>query len=433
MARTRKKAQRNFSGWLALLALALGLGAFGVLVWQNAQASAPVVAAGIPTSAPPTETVNPLLALLRDGGANATPLPTVGLPSINPTLPQLTLSEQTPTAFSAGSAGTGNLAALTLATPTLPPPTASGQAEVVAQVVTRPPTNFQPPPLIPPISRDPLGRDHYWLQRPIDSNAQNWVLGVYSYGSDGPDKNNPLRVHHGIDMPNRVGEIVRAAGAGTVIWAADGRQGETPIFENSPSYGNVILIEHDFGYQGRPIWTLYAHLSSSFVQVGQVVQMGEAIGQVGATGNVTGPHLHFEVRMGQNRYGSTYNPILWMVPYVGHGVIAGRVVDERGNNIMDADITIRNFATGAIHTTTTSYVYQNNGFDVNPDPTWNENFAVADVPIGRYNVIAVVNGERVVQQVTVLEGTTAFVELRANVPNSPTPAPTDAPTEGNGG
>ncbi len=412
-------------GGLGFLALVLVVGGFAFVVWQNSQGVEPIVSFGIPTQAPLTETVNPLSLLMREGfGSNSTPLPTVAVPSINPTVAQLVLSEQTPTAFSASGADVSNVLGVQLATPTLPPPTAQdADVSITAQSVTRAPSNYQPPPLIPPISRDPLGRDHYWLQRPIDSNAQNWVLGAYSYGSDGPDKNNPLRVHHGIDMPNRVGEIVRAAGSGTVIWSADGRQGETAIFENSPSYGNVILIEHDFGYNGQPLWTLYAHLSSSFVQVGQVVQGGEAIGQVGATGNVTGPHVHFEVRLGQNRYGATYNPILWMVPYVGHGVIAGRVVDERGNNIMDADITIRNFATGAVQTTTTSYVYQNNGFDVNADPTWGENFVVADLPVGRYNVIAVVNGERIVQQINVLEGTTSFVELKANTPNTPTPAP----------
>lgn len=260
--------------------------------------------------------------------------------------------------------------------------------------------------------------------RPIDSNAQNWVLSIYPYGSDGNDPSNPLRVHHGVDMPNPVGTVVRAAGSGTVIYSADGRLAQTDIFQNSPSYGNVIVIQHDFGYNGMFIWTLYAHLSSAFVRAGETVTAGQPIGQVGQTGRVTGPHLHFEVRLGRteadNRYGSTYNPVLWMVPYVGTGVIAGAVRDASGRFINDADITIRNYATGQVQTTTTTYVFNNSGFDVNSDPVWQENFAVTDIPVGRYNVIVTIDGERIVRQVTVVEGTTAFVDFRPSPPATPT-------------
>ena len=57
-------------------------------------------------------------------------------------------------------------------------------------------------------------------------------------------------------MPNPIGEPVRAAGSGRVIWAADGREEEAGIFQNSPAYGNVVMIEHDFGYRGQPLYTL---------------------------------------------------------------------------------------------------------------------------------------------------------------------------------
>jgi len=235
-----------------------------------------------------------------------------------------------------------------------------------------------------------------------------------------------MRVHHGVDMPNAVGTVVRAAGSGTVLYSADGRLAQTDIFQNSPSYGNVIVIEHDFGYNGMRIWTLYAHLSSAFVRAGETVIAGQPIGQVGQTGRVTGPHLHFEVRLGRtpedNRYGSTYNPVLWFVPYVGTGVIAGRVTDSFGERVDDAEITIRNYATGLVETTTTTYVFADSGFDVNSDPVWQENFAVTDIPVGRYNVIVTIDGERIVRQVDVMEGTTAFVELKPSPPVTATPA-----------
>ncbi len=56
-------------------------------------------------------------------------------------------------------------------------------------------------------------------------------------------------------------------------------------------YGNVIMIDHGNGYQ-----TVYGHLSSIGVHVGQVVQQGESIGVMGNTGRSTGTHLHFEIR-----------------------------------------------------------------------------------------------------------------------------------------
>ncbi len=408
------------------LVLLVMVGTFVVLALRNAESTLVVTPLGIPTQPSATPPENPLGALLNMGRSTA--LPTVAIPAVQPTVPQAAAAVVTSAPVSASDliAGTPDIVAEgILPTPILPTPTlAEERPPATAIAVTLAPTNFQRPPLVPPLSRDPLGRDHYWLMRPIDSNAQNWVLSIYPYGSDGSDPSNPLRVHHGVDMPNPVGTVVRAAGSGTVIYSADGRLAQTDIFQNSPSYGNVIVIQHDFGYNGMFIWTLYAHLSSAFVRAGETVTAGQPIGQVGQTGRVTGPHLHFEVRLGRteadNRYGSTYNPVLWMVPYVGTGVIAGAVRDASGRFINDADITIRNYATGQVQTTTTTYVFNNSGFDVNSDPVWQENFAVTDIPVGRYNVIVTIDGERIVRQVTVVEGTTAFVDFRPSPPATPT-------------
>mgnify|MGYP002622649890 FL=1 len=159
---------------------------------------------------------------------------------------------------------------------------------------------------------------------------------------------------------------------------------------------------------------------------GHVVEEGEQIGFVGAAGVAIGPHLHFEVRMGRNAYGSTYNPVLWMVPYVGHGVIAGRLVDERDANLQKITINLRNWATGTIETTTTTYVFDGTVSQVNSAPNWNENFAFGDVPVGRYEVFANYGGQRLSQIVEVREGVTTFVELKASgiaIDEVTTPAP----------
>ena len=90
------------------------------------------------------------------------------------------------------------------------------------------------------------------------------------------------RMHTGLDFGAPAGARVSAAGRGTVSSAG----------WNSGGYGNLVVIDHRLGFQS---W--YAHLSSIAVSPGQAVNGGTPIGAVGATGHVTGPHLHFEVRL----------------------------------------------------------------------------------------------------------------------------------------
>lgn len=404
--------RRSQSSFPALLLTLLALGGFGAFVMYQAP-SQPVPQPVVPTEALPTVPGNSWQEVLQAGfGDNSTPLPTVAIPTEAFIAPTLASSGDTgaiplePAQVEINPFATAT--SFNPVTPTPPPPTVavvSTGAPVTAQAVTQQPVAWQPPPLIAPLSRDALGRDHYWFQRPVDSNATNRGLFYYPFGSDGPNEQNVWRIHHGIDMPNPVGETVRAAGSGTVIWAGDG------VFQNSPSYGTLVAIEHDFGYRGQPLYTIYAHLSAALVTRGAYVNAGDVIGLVGETGLVSGPHVHFEVRVNDNHYRSTFNPVLWMVPYVGHGVIAGRVLNSFGDFVNDADITIRRWSTGLVHDTTTTYVLQGNELDVRSDPIWGENFVVGDVPVGRYEVIANIGGERVSKVIDVYEGTTAFVEI----------------------
>ena len=86
--------------------------------------------------------------------------------------------------------------------------------------------------------------------------------------------------HTGVDI---------IASPGTPVMAAAGGVVSTVAFV--PEYGNIVDIDHDNG-----LTTRYAHLSKSLVKVGDVVMKGQKVALVGATGRVTGPHLHFEVR-----------------------------------------------------------------------------------------------------------------------------------------
>jgi murein DD-endopeptidase MepM/ murein hydrolase activator NlpD len=421
--------RRERRGIPAIVLVIAALGGFGALLAANAQ-PVPVGVAVIPTQDRPTQEGNAWQAILRAGfGSNSTPLPTVALPTEEYVPPTLSLNSDSNLVPLEPAQVVGDVLPTftpfsAAVTATLPAPTAAFVATdlpVTPRVVTQPPAVWQPPPLIPPLSRDPLGRDHYWLQRPVDSNATNFGLFYYPYGSDGPEREAPWRIHSGIDMPNPVGETVRAGGEGTVIWAADGLRVEGGIFQNTYSYGNVVVIQHEFGYRGQALFTLYAHLSAVLVVPGQFVNAGDVVGLVGESGRVSGPHVHFEVRLGENLYGKTVNPVLWVVPYVGTGVIAGRVVDANGDLLQDHVVTIRDWGTGLVTDATTTYIYQDTGSNVNTDPIWQENFVVGDVPTGRYQVITQINGERISKIVEVLEGTTTFIDLAPVQPATPQP------------
>jgi murein DD-endopeptidase MepM/ murein hydrolase activator NlpD len=98
------------------------------------------------------------------------------------------------------------------------------------------------------------------------------------------------RMHEGLDIMNESGTAVYAPGDATVRFAGVTASG----------YGRVIELEHGYGYT-----TLFAHLSEVSVREGRKVKRGELIGRVGRSGLVSGPHLHYEVRLN----GRKMNPV----------------------------------------------------------------------------------------------------------------------------
>ena len=95
----------------------------------------------------------------------------------------------------------------------------------------------------------------------------------------------PRSPHSGVDLKARSGTPIRAANAGRVVLAKD-------LF----FAGKTIILDHGLG-----LYTLYAHCSRIWAKEGDLVGRGEVIGEVGATGRVTGPHLHWSCRINSAR------------------------------------------------------------------------------------------------------------------------------------
>ncbi|MFD0340064.1 peptidoglycan DD-metalloendopeptidase family protein [Streptomyces sp. NPDC127117] len=126
------------------------------------------------------------------------------------------------------------------------------------------------------------------------------VPGNHTTGYRASGSNWSSGSHTGIDFPVATGTSVKSITSGTVVAAGWGG-----------AYGNQVVIKHADGHYSQ-----YGHLSSISVSTGQAVSAGQQLGLSGATGNATGPHLHFEVRTGP-AYGSDIDPIAFLA---SHGI-----------------------------------------------------------------------------------------------------------------
>jgi murein DD-endopeptidase MepM/ murein hydrolase activator NlpD len=413
---------RHLEGLLIVVVLvAIG----GLYLWQNHQ---PAVTVLVPVTTPTPGDATQAeweAALEAQIAVAGTPLPTPDLgasPFVPPTLPPVQANDVIiqPVEIQVTSWATP--------TPAPPqPPASNGPTPFPSPTGVLVPEEgmeigFQPPPEQVPLSAH--ASDHFWLVRPVDASGNSASLFYYPFGSNGPT--NDLRIHHGIDMPNPAGQPIHAAGPGTVVFAGNGGSLiDTQNMDLYPSYGNVVVIQHDFGFRGQKIFTLYAHMAAILAQQGQYVEAGDIIGLIGGTGDVSGTHVHMEVRIGENKYFSVYNPLLWIAPYVGHGVVAGRVTGSDGSLLEDYTVTLSR--RGRVVQTTTTYLKakrpgQTSDWAVDPDPAWQENFVMGDVPEGDYDISVTIGGKNILKAINVTAGTTNFVTLGLDVAATPQPA-----------
>ena len=261
---------------------------------------------------------------------------------------------------------------------------------------------FEPP--------SPISGEHFWLEPPFPGGFNQLYSPGYQFGSTGGGR---YRIHHGVDIGNPVGTPVLATSSGEVVHA--GPDNPTLLGPYNDFYGNSVVIRLDRKLNTsrgeQDVFVLYGHLVSVEVQEGQWVGTGDYLGGVGMTGIAIGPHLHMEVRIGQNSYLHTVNPALWMRPAAYTGTVAVRLMSAAGRTWPGVQLSL--------------YRYEENGVSwyrvvetypelesIGPDPSWGENGALSHIPVGTYLLTGSVNGEEVRQEITVRDGETTFVELR---------------------
>ena len=134
------------------------------------------------------------------------------------------------------------------------------------------------------------------------------ATGRLSQGFGTASGENGYTFHNGLDIAAKIGTPVYAAADGKV----------TQVSSRGP-YGNHMKIEHRIG--GQKWTTVYAHMNRIDVKTGQTVLQGERTGEIGTTGNSTGPHLHFEVHKGNYTFSATS---------AGHAVNPMKVTERVG-------------------------------------------------------------------------------------------------------
>ena len=253
------------------------------------------------------------------------------------------------------------------------------------------PTVIFPSPTATQVPCDSFAEDfcitegHFIFHNPILPPGNTSVDTSYRYGSTQDGLREP---HHGVELLNKFGMPVHAAGDGEVQFAGPDKEAVYSPWKNF--YGNVVVIRH-----ADEMYTLYAHLSKINVQAGDEVKAGDLIGEAGQSGVATGSHLHFEIRKGGDgtNYFSTQNPELWLIPNQ----------DEKGNSfgaisfsIMDqnSDFQFVEF--------TARYYLEKNGTKIKSYyivtyprdmALGEENAALGDLPPGYYYVALKSNGQ----------------------------------------
>lgn len=249
-----------------------------------------------------------------------------------------------------------------------------------------------------------------WLERPIEAVFRTTIDPTYPYAST---RGGSLDPHHGVEFPNSFGTPVLAAGSGEVVYV--GTDAMTVLGPYTGFYGNVVILRHPGMFEGEDLFTLYAHLSAIDVDLGDEVSSGVKIGEVGASGAADGSHLHFEIRIAQNDYNHTLNPVLWFAPVQEPGTeqmatLAGRILDRFGQPLDEFEFVLEKFGMeGDVEKRYYPMTYFPVG--VNSHTLLDENFTVPDIPPGEYR-LTLISGRIHTYNFTLQPGSLGFIALQ---------------------
>lgn len=240
----------------------------------------------------------------------------------------------------------------------------------------------------------------------------------YPYGSDGSGR---YLLHNGLDMADENDALAGAVGDGSVIIARDDL--DEMFGWRCDWYGELVVIRLDELWNGNQVYVLYGHIKDVQVREGQRVERGDPVAREGAAGVAVVPHLHLEIRAGENSFGATQNPLLWIEPWSGSGVIAGRLVDPDGHAWQGVAVTLIDRTGEADFLNTWTYLDDPDHL-IRPDPSLAENFVFGPVEAGTYDIYVKLQGVEYRQTVEVEDGQISPMEIVTEPYKTPTPEAT---------
>lgn len=240
----------------------------------------------------------------------------------------------------------------------------------------------------------------------------------YPYGSDGSGR---YLLHNGLDMADENDALAGAVGDGTVIIARDDL--DEMFGWRCDWYGELVVIRLDELWNGNQVYVLYGHIKDVQVREGQRVERGDPVAREGAAGVAVVPHLHLEIRAGENSFGATQNPLLWIEPWSGSGIIAGRLVDPDGHAWQGVAVTLIDRTGEADFLNTWTYLDDPDHL-IRPDPSLAENFVFGPVEAGTYDIYVKLQGVEYRQTVEVEDGQISPMEIVTEPYKTPTPEAT---------
>ncbi len=252
---------------------------------------------------------------------------------------------------------------------------------------------------------DDSGESHLWFGKPLPGGGRLLYTDWLPYGYDAGGR---YLIHNGLDSAEPEGSPILAAADGLVVVAGED---QARLYGwRCDWYGNLVVIETDQTWRDQPVYLVYGHVLNIEVDVGQSVVRGQQVAEVGVGGAATLPHLHFEIRVGTNEFGSTRNPLLWLEPPSTRGLIAGRLVDPEGRPWQGVAVAAVGRSEGTETHTTWTYLDDPQHL-INGDEVLAENFVFGDLRPGEYELYVELQGQVYTLLVIVKPGDLTAAEI----------------------